>query len=133
MIKVLFKTVVVALAIAAPLAPATALAKPKQVTVVITPKNPAALQRGLHALSNIQARRNEARIRQEGTDNSATVTQTGSGNTAGVFQRGRGHTANVTQDGNNNTIGVIQLGRNATANPVQTGDGRAQLIIQRGW
>jgi hypothetical protein len=105
------------------------------VTVTVKPKGKSAkvVKKGLTVLSKIQARRNRARAEQNGSGNTALVSQHGEGNTLGVFQRGSGHTAIASQDGDDNTLGIFQLGKGTTTDTRQTGDGRVELIFQGGW
>ncbi len=130
--KALFLTLALGLA---PLYAAPPAQAGGSVTIHVEPKGKKAykLQKGLAAIGRIQQRRNNARVDQRGSGNSAYVSQNGSGNTLGVFQRGSGHSATASQDGNNNTLGIFQFGRNTTTNYNQTGNGKTGLIIQGGW
>jgi hypothetical protein len=126
------------LALLAALATAGHVTQPAQagsITVTITPKGKKAeaISKGLSRWSKVRDRINRARVEQNGSGNTANLSQSGSGNNLGVFQRGTGHSATASQDGNNNTLGIFQFGKNTSTNTSQTGDGKASFIFQGGW
>jgi len=104
-------------------------------TVTVTPKGKKAeaISKGMSRWSKIRERINRARVNQNGSGNTANLSQSGSGNNLGVYQRGTGHSATASQDGNNNTLGIFQFGKNTSTNTSQTGNGETSFIFQGGW
>lgn len=88
---------------------------------------------GLQLYSILRIERNQVKIKQRGSDNTASVAQAGSGNAAHIYQRGKGHAATVEQSGSGNAIGVFQFGRNQSYSATQNGRGRNEFIFQGGW
>ncbi len=126
------------LALLAGLATAGHVTEPAQagsITIKVTPKGKKAeaISKGLNRWSKVRNRINNARVEQNGSGNTAHLSQSGNGNNVAVFQRGTGHSATASQDGNNNTLGIFQFGKNTSTNTSQTGDGKASFIFQGGW
>lgn len=128
----------VTLALLAGMATASHVTQPAEagsITIKVTPKGKKAeaISKGLNRWSKVRDRINRARVEQNGSGNTANLSQSGSGNNLGVFQHGSGHTATASQDGNNNTLGIFQFGKNTSTTTSQTGNGKASFIFQGGW
>jgi hypothetical protein len=91
------------------------------------------MRAGLGIYSLIRGSRNSSSIHQNGTGNSAGLSQNGRNNGALIHQRGRGHEGTIQQNGDNNRYGLFQFGRNTTGHVVQNGNGRTGATFQFGW
>ena len=91
-----------------------------------------ALRAGLMLYSLRENLRNGGTVRQWGSDNFASLSQSGSGNFGTVLQRGDGHDAILEQNGGGNAHAIIQAGRGAEAEVVQRG-GEIGATIQLGY
>ncbi|WP_241669760.1 curlin subunit CsgB [Vibrio furnissii] len=78
------------------------------------------------------SRRSQATIWQEGSANTALITQTGNQNKAVIGQSGYGHEAWINQNGNFNVAAIIQTGAASSLSINQTGHNNQAYIVDKG-